>query len=121
MNYLICLGSNTEQDRNMALARRELEARFPGVAFSAELTTEPIGMSRSTSPFANQLARFTSEASPTEVKSVLKEIERKAGRKAEEKALEVVRLDLDLLMADGRPLRSDDLQRRFVQQLLADF
>lgn len=120
-HYLICLGSNTEPARNIALAHEELKRLFPDVCFSTQLTTEPIGMKHSKDPFLNQLARFSAEASPAEVRQQLKMIERKAGRRAEEKGLEVVRLDLDLLMADDEPLRSDDLQRSFVQQLLAEF
>ena len=121
MNYLICLGSNTEQDYNMALARRELQALFPDVTFSVQLLTEPIGMKHSLAPFANQLARFTSPDSPSMVKQQLKDIEWRAGRRPEEKAQETIRLDLDLLMVDGAPLKSDDLQRSFVKQLLDYF
>lgn len=121
MNYLICLGSNTEQDYNMALARRELQALFPDVTFSAQLLTEPIGMKHSLAPFVNQLARFTSPDSPSMVKQQLKDIEWRAGRRPEEKAQETIRLDLDLLMVDGAPLKSDDLQRSFVKQLLDHF
>lgn len=120
MNYLVCIGSNAGQARNMELARRELKVLFPEVAFSAEIMTQPIGMKRS-DPFANQLARFSAPISPAEVEQLLKQIERKSGRSREEKALEVVRLDLDLLMAGSRPLRSDDLQRSFVRQLMVDF
>ena len=102
----------------MALARSELRKRFPDVSFSPELTTEPLGMKHSTAPFINQLARFASEDSSSEVQQQLKQIEQGVGRCPEEKALEIIRLDLDLLMADDYPLRSADLQRSFVKQLL---
>ncbi len=71
--------------------------------------------------FINQLARFSSDVQPKEIEQQLKEIEHLAGRTPEEKALEVVRLDLDLLMADEEVLRPKDLQRDFVQQLLKPY
>lgn len=121
IHYLICMGSNTEPSHHMALARCELQRLFTDVSFTPELTTEPLGMKHSTAPFVNQLARFTSQASPSEVQQLLKQIEHTAGRRPEEKALEIIRLDLDLLMADGHPLRKEELQRSFVKQLLTQF
>ncbi|MGN0067048.1 MAG: 2-amino-4-hydroxy-6-hydroxymethyldihydropteridine diphosphokinase [Bacteroides sp.] len=121
MNYLICIGSNTEPASHLAFARRELQRRFPDVWFSPEEVTAPIGMRRNQASFINQLARLSSDAQPKEIEQQLKEIEHLAGRTPEEKALEVVRLDLDLLMADEEVLRPKDLQRDFVQQLLKPY
>lgn len=112
------MGSNTEPAGHLALARRELQLRFPDVWFSPDVITAPIGMRRNQASFINQLARFSSDVQPKEIKQQLKEIEQLAGRTPEEKALEVVRLDLDLLMADEEVLRPKDLQRDFVKQLL---
>ena len=111
MNYLICMGSNTEPVNHLAFARKELLRRFPDVRFFSEEVTAPIGMRHNPASFINQLARFSSDVQP-------KEIEHLFGRTPEEKAHEVVRLDLDLLMADEQVLRPKDLQRDFVQQLL---
>lgn len=121
MNYLICIGSNTEPASHLALARRELQHCFPDVWFSTEVVTAPIGMRHNQASFINQLARLSSDAQPKEIEQQLKEIEHLAGRTPEEKALEVVRLDLDLLMADEEVLRPKDLQRDFVQQLLKPY
>lgn len=118
MNYLICMGSNTEPANHLAFARKELLRRFPDVRFSSEEVTAPIGMRHNPASFINQLARFSSDVQPKEIEQQLKEIEHLSGRTPEEKAHEVVRLDLDLLMADEQVLRPKDLQRDFVQQLL---
>lgn len=116
MNYLVCIGSNEGREEHMSLARHELTARFDQVRFSAELETEPLDMSHS-GQFTNQLVRFVSDASPQDVNRQLKEIERLAGRCPEDKAHEVVKLDLDLLMVDEKVMRNDDLERDFVKQL----
>lgn len=115
------MGSNTEPASHLALARRELQHRFPDVWFSPEEVTAPIGMRHNQASFINQLACLSSDAQPKEIEQQLKEIEQLAGRTPEEKALEVVRLDLDLLMADEEVLRPKDLQRDFVQQLLKPY
>lgn len=116
MNYLVCMGSNEGREAHLALARRELTARFSQVRFSAELETEPLDLSNS-SLFTNQLVRFVTDDSPQEVNRQLKEIERLAGRCYDDKVHEVVKLDLDILMVNHEVMRSDDLQRHFVRQL----
>ena len=116
MNYLVCMGSNEGREVHRAQARREVSPRCRLGRFSAELETEPLGLSNS-SLFTNQLVRFVTDDSPQEVNRQLKEIERIAGRCYDDKAQEVVKLDLDILMVDHEVKRSDDLQRHFVRQL----
>lgn len=99
----------------MEAARGRLRAAFPDVRFSSEAETTPIGMRRR-APFANQVAEFTSPLTPGEVERELKRIEREAGRKPEEKTLEIVRIDLDLLSAGGRVLKPADWTRDYVVQ-----
>lgn len=97
----------------MALARRRLNGFFPGIRFSEEVETEPLFFQRR-DKFSNQVARFTSARPVEEVKALLKSIEREAGRLPGDKAQEIVKLDIDLLLCDGRIFKSQDLERPYV-------
>lgn len=113
MLYTISIGSNERPKENMELARARLTELFPGIRFSEEEETEPLFFRRP-NPFSNQVARFRSDRSPGEVKSLLKAIERQAGRKPEEKAQEIVRLDIDLLTCDDAAYKPRDLERDYI-------
>ena len=102
----------------MALARRRLNGFFPGICFSEEVETEPLFFRRP-EKFSNQVAQFTSARPVDEVKALLKSIEREAGRRPEDKAQEIVKLDIDLLLCDGRILKPQDLERPYVAEGIA--
>ncbi len=97
----------------MKLARQKLSLLFPGIRFSKEEDTAPLFFHRSTM-FSNQVARFTSDLEADSVISLLKSIELEAGRMAEDKKREIVRLDLDLLMCDAVIYKPEDLLRDYV-------
>lgn len=115
MEYLISIGSNEGRDVNMSLARRRLVQLFADIRFSTERETAPLCLHRPCS-FSNQVACFHSVLCADEVRSCLKTIEREAGRMPQDKPLEIVRLDLDLLMCDGRVLKPADMERAYVRQ-----
>lgn len=115
MEYLISIGSNEDRVTNMALARRRLAQLFADIRFSAERETEPLCLSRPCR-FSNQVACFHSHLCADEVRLCLKAIEREAGRVPQDKSLEIVRLDLDLLTCDGRVLKPADMERGYVRQ-----
>ncbi|MCL1616273.1 2-amino-4-hydroxy-6-hydroxymethyldihydropteridine diphosphokinase [Bacteroides sp. ET71] len=119
MVYTVCIGSNEHPQANLAFARRRLSECFPGIRFSKEEETEPLFFRRRVL-FSNQLARFSSELTRQEVCLCLKGIEREAGRKAEEKQREIVRLDIDLLACDGQVCRPDDWARDYVRRGLSE-
>ena len=119
MEYLISIGSNERRDVNMPLARRRLSELFADIRFSAEEETAPLYLRRPCR-FSNQVAAFHSSLRADEVRACLKAIEREAGRTPEDKAREVVRLDIDLLMCDGRVLKPDDMERLYVQRGLEE-
>lgn len=119
MVYTVCIGSNEEQRRNLELARLSLRQLFPDIRFSHEVDTQPVDISRQ-ALFANQLARFTSPLTAPQVISLLKQTERKAGRRPEEKPLGIVRLDIDLLTGDDQVYRPADMERTFVKQGLKE-
>lgn len=113
MVYTISIGSNEQRKENMALARRRLFELFPGICFSKEEETSPL-LFRRPALFSNQVARFFSEQQPAEILLRLKAIEREAGRKPEEKKLEIIRLDIDLLSCDNIAYKPEDLKRDYI-------
>lgn len=116
--YTICIGSNEQQKDNLALARRRLKELFPDISFAEEEETKPLCSKRMV-PFANQVARFRSDCPAEEVNALLKAIEREAGRKLEEKAREIIRLDIDLLACDTTVFKPEDMQREYVRRGLS--
>lgn len=118
MVYTICIGSNEQRKDNLALARRRLKELFPDICFAEEEETKPLCCKR-TAPFANQVARFRSDCPAEEVNALLKAIEREAGRKPEEKAREIIRLDIDLLACDTTVFKPEDMQREYVRRGLS--
>ncbi len=119
MEYLISMGSNEGRAANMALARRRLSELFADIRFSCEEETAPLYLHRPCR-FSNQVACFHSDLCADEVRACLKGIEREAGRVPEDKPREIVRLDIDLLMCDGRVLKSSDMERAYVRQGLKE-
>lgn len=115
MIYTIGIGSNWQREEHMKQARCRLKEYFPGIRFSEEVETEPLFFQRS-DKFSNQVACFTSSKSVEEVKWLLKSIEREAGRNPEDKAQEIVKLDIDLLQCDDCILKPQDLERPFIKE-----
>ena len=115
MVYIVGIGSNEQRHAHLAWARRRLADLFPGIRFSHEVDTPPLRMNRK-SLFANQVACFESEMGVAEVISCLKGIEREAGSTRQERADEIIRLDVDLLACDGRVYKPDDWSRVYVQE-----
>lgn len=115
---LICIGSNFENQENLAFARQELANYFPDIVYSEEKITSPLFLQKNTNPFSNQLARFSSDYSIEEIERICKSIERKAGRTGEEKKSEIIRLDIDLLKFDGIILKPEDMKREYIRNLL---
>ena len=76
--------------------------------------TAPLRLHRSCM-FSNQVACFHSDLCPEDVRIRLKNIEREAGRCPEDKPLEVVKLDVDLLMCEDCVLKPEDWKRAYVQ------
>lgn len=114
-NYLICLGSNSNKEFNLSLAERELSARFPSIVFGTQMETAPL-LIDNPALFTNQLARFTSHLSLSEIKKICKEIESLAGRTPEDKGKNIVKLDIDLLMIGGKILKPNDMEREYIKK-----
>lgn len=119
MVYTISIGSNEHRERNLTLARKRLTEFFSDIYFSKEAETKPLFFHRP-ALFSNQVARFISELDAAEIISRLKMIEREAGRVSEEKKLEIVRLDIDLLSCDDTVYKPEDLKRDYIIQALEE-
>lgn len=115
---IIALGSNFEQQKNMEEAKRRLYILFPDIVFSRFLWTNPIGIK--SDRFVNALALAHSALSQSQIEWELKEIERRCGRCAEEKAKGIIRLDLDLMQYGKEKLHQEDWKRGYVLELLED-
>lgn len=92
----LCLGSNTDAERNVAMAREMLDSLLPDIRWEEARWTEPVDFPYP-ALFLNQLATFTTQMSCDEVRTKFKEIERQCGRLPEDKAQGIVRMDIDLL------------------------
>lgn len=115
MVYIVCIGSNEHPKENLAFARKRLMELFLDIRFSDEEETRPYNMTREVL-FTNQVAYFKSDKQVADIISCLKSIEQEAGRTAEEKEQEIVRLDIDLLAGDATIYKPEDWNRAHVRR-----
>lgn len=116
---VISLGSNEPSPGCILSARSALLAVFPDIRFSRLQQTFPIGFP-SPRLFYNQVAFCTTSLPLSEVQFLLKKIETAHGRRTEDKASGIVKLDLDLLCYDGCVLKPDDWSRPYVREGLEE-
>ncbi len=115
VKIVLSLGSNCEQERNVAYAMGRLRELFPGMSFSRTIRTKPIGIE--SDMFANALGMGICHEPLPQVVEELKAIERECGRREEEKARNIVRLDLDLLLYGSQRCHEKDWERPYIKQL----
>ena len=65
VRILMALGSNHEQEKNVAFAMKRLHSFFPSISFSRMLWTEPIGIA--SDRFVNALALADTEKEQEEL------------------------------------------------------
>lgn len=107
----IGIGSNREPEKNVEKAREMLAAYFPGIRFSDAVYTEPAGCCRNPALFLNQVAVAETDIPQETCTEILKRMEREIGRMPEDKALERIKIDLDLLQWNASVLKPGDLKR----------
>ena len=110
---ILSLGSNQDQEKNMAEAVRILRNQFVSIAFSNSVYTEPIGLTGS-APFLNWVAVAYTSEQPDEIKHLLKRIEYKLQRMPDDKNFGIVPIDIDLLQWNELILKPDDLRRDYI-------
>lgn len=117
MYYIIGIGSNSQKDLNLTLAQKLLESSFPGIRFSRTMETKPILMPCS-DDFVNRVAVCYTEMTFEKVNMLLKSIEKTIGRTPEDKKNGVIKIDLDILVCDGKVIRAEDWNREFRKELV---
>ena len=113
---ILCLGSNKNCEENLESAVTLLYAYFGSIRFSEAIYTEPIGLA-GCGLFLNQMAVTATESSLEEVKGVLKAMEKRLGRLAEDKQAGIIPIDIDLLLWNETILKPADWEKEYVQQL----
>lgn len=118
--YILGMGSNHQAEQNLCHARQKLAIRYPGIRFSSIQRTVPIGFTKNQDFFLNQLALVITCEPMAEVSRFLKQLEKECGRTPEDKPMEIIKLDLDILQADQVPIKVTELQRPYYQQALRE-
>lgn len=113
---IISIGSNWEQVYHVKVAKEMLTEIFPGITFTPEVWTDPIGIN--SDKFLNLLALAYTQLSLKEVETSLKQIEKTCGRKMLDKEHGLVKLDLDVLLFGDTRLHERDWSREYVQRLM---
>ena len=111
---ILSLGSNYHKEENMKRAVVLLQACFASLRFSEAIYTEPIGCPQSKETFLNQVAIGNTTHNFEEVHVALKEFEKQLGRKAEDKQMGRIPIDIDLLQWNEEVLKPMDLKREDV-------
>ena len=114
---IISIASNEDQEANLAKARELLKTILPKLTFTKELWTEPVNTTRK-SMYLNQLCKGTTELGAGLLGEVLKETEKRLGRRHNEDGIVVI--DLDLLQHDQQRFHLRDWERSYVKDLLSE-
>lgn len=114
--FIISMGSNENRTENMSRCRCLLSTDYPNVVFSEMINTEPYGEIYH-SDFYNQLALINSEDNELIVAEKLKRIESEIGRQSEEKSKGIIKIDVDLLVVNGKIIKSEDFERPYMSPL----
>jgi len=129
MRVGIGLGSNVgDRSNELALARKWLRGMDPAARFSSEYETDPVGCAPGAAGFRNQAAEIRWMGSLENLLQWMQDFERSRGRKAVRGVNESRALDLDILYADDRKVRTVRVEiphprisgRRFVMEPLAE-
>ncbi len=119
MRYQISIGSNTDPEINVSKAHQALDVLFPDIRYSTLVKTMSLGL-HNQSVFYDQVAQFTSTLSAVQLIDSLKQIEREIGRSPQDKAREVIKIDIDLLASEAEVFKAEDLKRAYVREGLAE-
>jgi 2-amino-4-hydroxy-6-hydroxymethyldihydropteridine diphosphokinase len=114
---IISIASNENQEANLAKARELLVTIIPKLTFTNELWTEPVNTTRK-NMYLNQLCKGMTELGPNLLSEVLKETERRLGRRHNEDGIVVI--DLDLLQYDEQRFHNKDWERSYVKDLIKE-
>lgn len=117
---LLSIGSNTFAKTNIDKAKRMLSYLYPDIVFSQPILSEPEDENFKYL-FRNILASFNTNMSQGEVLDKLKQTERAVGRTPKDKYQGKVVIDIDMIKFGDEILRPQELEKEYIQQLLANF
>lgn len=114
--FIISMGSNENRAENMSRCRYLLSKEYPNAVFSEMVNTEPFGDNYQ-SDFYNQLVLINSDDNELTITERLKRIESEIGRQSEEKSKGIIKIDVDLLVVNGKIIKSEDFERPYMNSL----
>ncbi len=115
---LICIGCNTDTDKQTTRAREWLTAHFPGARFTPVVHSAAYGKTADAVPYANMLCESTTPLDETSLTTLLHIGEAALGNTKERRLQDLIFMDFDLLQYDNDKRHLNDWQRPYVQQLL---
>ncbi len=116
---IIALGSNVHSLRNMRVARMLLSELIPGLQFTRNMRTRPIG-TESGAMYLNCLCWGSVTLSESELRTLLKDVERECGNTIEKRQQGMVEMDVDLLQYGTLRRHEKDWERPYIITLLKE-
>ncbi|HYW34595.1 MAG TPA: 2-amino-4-hydroxy-6-hydroxymethyldihydropteridine diphosphokinase [Balneolaceae bacterium] len=121
---VIALGSNIAPRQNIKAALESISKTFSLIKKSRFVFTEPIGY-KDQPDFLNGAVLIETAFGQAEIVAKLKAIEQKIGRRRDGRKDGPRRIDLDLVIWNGRIIDNDvyerDFLRRSIREVLPDF
>lgn len=114
---LVSIGSNENKERNLAICHQLLDANFDSITYSNTLITNAYGNNYK-NDFINQLAIINTNIDRVTLIEILKSIERKLGRKSEDKKDGIVKIDIDVIIWNNEIIKPEDITRSYIKDLL---
>lgn len=103
----VCIGSNVDREKNVALALEKLRTLFGDLHVSSIYESDSVGFDGD--PFLNIVAGFDSGDSPRELISKFRGIESECGRTRDDPRFGPRTLDIDLLLYGDKIIDCDGL------------
>lgn len=117
-HILLCVGCNTNPERQMREVKELLKNEFIGMRFTEVLTSAAYGMAETAAPYTNLMADGVTNMTRDELVKRLKDIEEEAGNKKELREKGVVMMDIDLMSFNNQRYHDKDWGRPYVRTLL---
>ncbi len=117
--FILALGCNVDHEKNVSRTIKLLRQEFSIDFESRHLWTEPIGID--SDKFLNCIVAGSTTRNKNGLSLLLKDIERQCGRNAQDKANNIIRMDIDMLSYDNLRIHENDWQRDYIQTLIDDY
>lgn len=113
---VLCLGSNYQQEQNIALAQMHLQQALGALTYLGPAWTDPEGID--SPPYLNCIGYVQTGLSYSHLHRLTKDIERELGRTEADKQQHVVKIDIDILQLGDDIYHRNDWDKSYVQQLI---